>query len=98
MREGGAVRLWYLTPVVGTRARMHCSGAIADPEAGGRPGQDGSAGRGHSGEAAPGTWIWRNRAHAHSSSAKVLGGSGSLWAVRSPGRTFSGTVNLSNRV
>src|SRR5262249_61090200 len=34
--------------------RMHCGGAIADPEAGGRPGQDGSAGRRQSGEAAPG--------------------------------------------
>jgi hypothetical protein len=38
------VRLRHPTPVVGARARMHCGGAIADPKADGRPGQDGSAG------------------------------------------------------
>ena len=39
---------------VGARARMRCGGAVADPEAGGRPGQDRSAGFGQSGAAAPG--------------------------------------------
>jgi transposase len=33
---------------------MHCGGAIADPEAGGRPGQDGSAGCDQPGAAASG--------------------------------------------
>src|SRR6516164_9800084 len=52
--EAGPCGLWHATPVVGAGARMHCGGAIADPEAGGRPGQDGSAGRGQSDEVAPG--------------------------------------------
>src|SRR5947209_5507438 len=33
---------------------MRCGGTIADPEADGRPGQDGSAGCGQSGAVAPG--------------------------------------------
>src|SRR5882724_11150406 len=48
------VRLWHPTSLVGARARMRCSGAVADPEAGGRPGQDRSAGCRQSGAAAPG--------------------------------------------
>ena len=48
------VRLWHPTSFVGARARLRCGGAVADPEAGGRPGQDGSAGCLQSGEAAPG--------------------------------------------
>src|SRR5215831_15284406 len=48
------MRLRHPTPVVGARARMHCGGAIADPEAVGRPGQAGSAGCGQSGAIAPG--------------------------------------------
>src|SRR3982074_3114485 len=42
--RGGSVRLWHPTSFVGARARMHGGGALADPEAGGRPGQDRSAG------------------------------------------------------
>jgi hypothetical protein len=52
MREGGTVRLLHPTPVVGARARLRCGSAIADPEAGGRPGQDGPARCGQSGAVA----------------------------------------------
>jgi hypothetical protein len=38
--EAGPVRLWHPTSFVGAWARMRCGGAVADPEAGGRPGQD----------------------------------------------------------
>src|SRR6516164_5376286 len=48
------MRLWHPTPAVGERARLRRGSALADPEADGRPGQDGSAGCGQSGEIAPG--------------------------------------------
>jgi len=43
------VPLPHPTPVVGARARLRCGSTIAEPEAGGRPGQDGPAGCGQSG-------------------------------------------------
>ena len=52
--RGRPVRLWHPTSLVGAWARLRCGGAVADPEAGGRPGQDGSAGCGRSGAAASG--------------------------------------------
>src|SRR6516164_5018326 len=59
--RGRTVRLRHPAPVVGEWARLHCRGAVADPQAGGRPGQDGSAGCRQSGAAASGgrvTAVW----------------------------------------
>src|SRR5215469_9124960 len=54
--EAGPVRVWHPTPVVGAWPPVHCGGTIADPQAARRQGEDGSAGRCQSGEAASG---WR---------------------------------------
>src|SRR6266480_1653896 len=50
----GGVRLWHSTSRIDARPRMRRRRPLADPEASGRPGQDGSAGCSQSGAAASG--------------------------------------------
>ena len=52
--RSGTVRLWHSTSIVGPGTRMRRGRPLADPEAGGRPGQDRPAGCRQPGQAAPG--------------------------------------------